>query len=122
MNFIAALIAATTFVANVNGNTAYLSRQLILEGHAVADSSNYYIAAVRSSPNEMNLCSDVLISSLHVLTTKMCVEGVEDETFLYAAIVPRCIMGLKFLNGMQDDERIKIMTIKIHPTTFITTR
>ncbi|TDH65855.1 hypothetical protein CCR75_008020 [Bremia lactucae] len=115
MNVIATIIAAATTFAGVTGNTVHTSRQLILGGHPVTDSSHQYVAGLRDSPYENTFCGGVLITKLHVLTTQTCVEHIQDGMSMYAAIGARYIMGLNFPNGTQDGERIKVETITIHP-------
>ncbi|RLN50223.1 hypothetical protein BBJ29_010063, partial [Phytophthora kernoviae] len=106
MKVFSTMTAATVTLVLVSAEySENVERKLVIGGQTVPVGTKTYTTGIRSTVDGDNICGGSLISPTHVLTSSQC--SYKDIRWVS--------VGSHFLNGTQDGEQIKVVSIMNHP-------
>ncbi|KAG1706845.1 hypothetical protein DVH05_027697 [Phytophthora capsici] len=97
-----AIALVSSPIAATNQDT---HRRLILGGTLVPAKAKPYMVGLRNSADGESFCGGSLVSPIHVLTASRCTSN----NIRWASI------GTRYLNGTEDGEQIKVVSVLNHP-------
>ncbi|KAK1939994.1 Mite allergen Der f 3 [Phytophthora citrophthora] len=104
--FAAFLSTALVLVSSpIDATNENIQRKLILGGTIVPAKAKTYMVGLRNSADGESFCGGSLVSPIHVLTGSQCTA----RNIRWASI------GTRYLNGTEDGEQIKVLSVLNHP-------